>query len=103
MNISEHVVRDVAADAGYHRRVVRKVPFLTALQKRKRTAWADEYKDFNAQQWGDIIWSDECYIHLNDKSGQVYVTCCANEEYDENCVIPTFKQSSVTDAVFYCL
>ena len=81
MNISEHVVRDVAADAGYHRCVVRKVPFLTALQKRKRTAWADEYKDFNAQRWGDIIWSDECYIHLNDKSGRVYVTRRANEEY----------------------
>ena len=54
MNISEHVVWDVAADAGYHRRVARKVPFLTALQKRKRTAWANEYKDLNAQQWGDI-------------------------------------------------
>ena len=103
MNISEHIVRDVAADAGYHRRVARKVPFLTALQKRKRTAWAEEYKDFNAQQWGNIIWSDECYIHLNDKSGWVYVTRCANEEYDENCVIPTFKQSSIRVMFWGCI
>ena len=82
---------------------MRNVSFLTALQKRKRTAWADEYKDFNAQQWGDIIWSDECYIHLNDKSGWVYVPCHANEEYDENCVIPTFKQSSVCVMFWGCI
>ena len=74
MNISEHTVRDVAADAGYHRRVARKVPFLSALQKRKRIAWANEFRDFGAQEWWNLIWSDECYIHLDDKSGQVYVT-----------------------------
>ena len=94
MNISEHTVHDVAADAGYHQRDARKVPFLPALQKRKRLAWANEFRDFGAQEWRNLIWSDECYIHIDDKSGQVYVTCWANEKYDENCVIPTFKQSS---------
>ena len=49
-----------------------------------------------------MIWSDECYIHLDDKSGQVYVTCQANEEYNENCVIPTFKQSSVLVMFWGC-
>ena len=95
MNISEHTVHDVAADAGYHQQVARKVPFLSTLQKRKRIAWANEFRDSGAQEWRNLTWSDECYIHLDDKSGQVYVTCRANEEYDENCVIPTFKQSSV--------
>jgi hypothetical protein len=67
------------------------VPFLTALQKKKRVAWVKEFKGFGPYQWGNLIWSDECYVHLSDNCGQVYVTCCANEEYDENCVIPTFK------------
>ena len=44
MNISEHTVCDVAADAGYHQWVVRKVPFLSALQKRKRISWANEFR-----------------------------------------------------------
>ena len=87
MNISEHTVCDMAADAGYHQQVVRKVPFPSALQKRKRIAWANEFSDFDAQEWWNLIWSDECYIHLDDKSGWVNVTCQANEEYDENCVI----------------
>ena len=56
MNISEHTVRDVAADAGYHQHVVRKVPFPSALQKRKRIAWADEFRDFGSQEWWNLIW-----------------------------------------------
>ena len=52
---------------------------------------------------GGYKWSDECFIHLNDKSGRVYVTHCANEEYDENCVIPTFKQSSVHVMFWGCV
>ena len=104
MNISEHIVWDVAADAGYHWCVVRNVSFLTALQKRKRTAWANKYKGFQCSTMREytVIWSDECYIHLNDKSGWVYVTHCANEEYDEDCVIPTFKQSSVCVMFWQC-
>ncbi|KIJ91109.1 hypothetical protein K443DRAFT_14676 [Laccaria amethystina LaAM-08-1] len=48
LNISERIIRNAAADAGYHRRVARKVPFLTALQKRKRVVWAKEFKSFGA-------------------------------------------------------
>ena len=103
LNISEHIVRDVVADAGYHRRVARKVLFLTALQKKKRIAWANEFKDFGAEQWGNLIWSDECYVHLDDNRGRVYVTCRAGEEYDENCVIPTFKQSSIRVMIWGCI
>ena len=51
MDISEHVVRKVAADTGYHRRVARKVPFLTALQKKKRLTWAKKFEGFGIHQW----------------------------------------------------
>jgi hypothetical protein len=42
-------------------------------------------------------------IHLDDHHGRVYVTCCANEVYNENCVVPTFKQSSVCVMVWGCI
>ena len=103
MGISEHIVHNAAAAAGYHRRVARKVPFLTTLQKKKRVAWAKEYESFGTYQWGNLIWSDECYVHLDDHSGRVFVTCRADEEYDENCVIPTFKQSSVRVMIWGCI
>ena len=79
------------------------MPFLTALQKRKRVAWAEEFKSFDVHQWKNLIWSDECYVHLDDHSGCVYVTRRADEEYDENCVIPTFKQSSMQVMVWGCV
>ena len=103
IDISECIIRNTAADAGYHQRVAWKVPFLTALQKRKRVAWAEEFKSFDVHQWKNMIWSDECYVHFNDHSGCVYVTCHADEEYNENCVIPTFKQSSVQVMVWGCI
>jgi hypothetical protein len=79
------------------------VPFLTALQKKKRVAWAKEFERFGPYKWGNVIWSDECYIHLDDHHGRVYVTRCANEVYNENCVVPTFKQSSVHVMVWGCI
>lgn len=103
MGISEHIVRNAAAAAGYHRRVAREVPFLTALQKKKRVAWAKEFERFGPYEWGNVIWSDECYIHLDDHHGRVYVTRRANEVYKENCVVPTFKQSSVRVMVWACI
>ena len=101
IDISERIIHNTAVAAGYHRRVAQKVPFLTAHQKRKRVAWAEEFKSFDIHQWKNLIWSDECYVHLDDNSGHVYVTC--HEEYDENCVIPTFKQSSVWVMVWGCI
>ena len=32
-------------------------------------AWANEFRDFGAQEWWNLIWSDEYYINLDEKSG----------------------------------
>lgn len=66
----------------------------------KGKAWAEEQKGFNMSK---IIWSDECYIYLDDRSGHVYVTHCADEEFNEDCLIPTFKQSAVWVMVWACI
>ena len=69
----------------------------------KESCMAEEFKSFDVHQWKNLIWSDGCYVHLDDHSGHVYVTCHADEEYNENCVIPTFKQSSVQVMVWGCI
>ena len=33
----------------------------------------------------------------------MYVTCCADKEYDEDCLVPTFKQSAVHVMVWGCI
>jgi hypothetical protein len=45
---------------------------------------------------------DECYVQLDDSNGRVFITRCADEEYDENCDIPNFKQSLVKVMVWGC-
>jgi transposase len=93
------VARHLALD-GYHRRVGRKVPFLTKGQKRKRLMWARQQKGYD---WSKVIWSDECYVYLDDTRGRVFVTRRADEEFDEDCLIPTFKQSDIRVMVWGCI
>ncbi|KAF9022771.1 hypothetical protein BDP27DRAFT_1200052, partial [Rhodocollybia butyracea] len=50
-----------------------------------------------------VIWSDKCYVYLGDSRGRVFVTHCADEEYKEDCLIPTFKQSSIWVMVWGCI
>jgi hypothetical protein len=100
--ISRKSVAKVLDGYGYHRRVVRKVPFLKKAQKRARLAWAHEMRNMDEEGWMDVIWSDESYVHL-DKTSRIYVTCTADEEYNDDCVIPTFKQSNVRVMVWGCI
>ncbi|KAJ7809318.1 hypothetical protein B0H13DRAFT_2385307 [Mycena leptocephala] len=58
----------------------------------QREAWA---KANSAQDWTRVIWSDECYVHLNDKNGRIYLTGRPEEVWEEECLVPTFKQSNI--------
>ena len=55
------------------------------------------------EDWVRIIWSDECYVYLNDTHGVVYVTRRSDEVLHEDCVVPTFKQSSLRVMVWGCI
>jgi hypothetical protein len=92
IDASDKVLRKALDNHGLHRRLAREVSFLTTAQKQARKAWGRINRDRN---WKPVTWSDECYIQHGDKPGQVFVTRRAGEEFDENCVIPSFKQSSV--------
>ncbi|PPR07271.1 hypothetical protein CVT26_012431 [Gymnopilus dilepis] len=102
-NLSEGTIRNVLDEHGYHRRIARKVPYLTDDHKRKRKHWAELYRRFRKRQWRKPIWSDECYIYLGDSRGKVYVTRLAEEEYNENCLVPKFKQSSLRVMIWGCI
>ncbi|ESK86754.1 transposable element tc1 [Moniliophthora roreri MCA 2997] len=54
-----------------------------------------DYQSMTFEQWGDIAWSDEVYMMLSEIPGQIFVTHCTGEAFDDECCIPCFKQSSV--------
>lgn len=101
--LNESTVRRVLAEANYHRRVARKVPFLTKAHKQQRLLWARRYRKFTRKDWSQVIWSDEAYIQLGDKKGRVYVTRRPDEEYLEECLEPAFTQSPVRVMIWGCI
>lgn len=93
-------VRVHLAEEGYHRRVARKVPYLNKVHKKKRLEWGRRNR---RTAWDTVIWSDECYVYLDDSRGRVFVTRTADKEFEEDCLIPTFKQSSLRVMVWGCI
>jgi transposase len=85
--VSERQVRRIANDAGYHRRIAVRKPFLTAAAVKKRIKWAEENESRN---WSTIIWTDESTIELGKRPGHQRVTRLPGEEYLPENLQPTF-------------
>ena len=50
-----------------------------------------------------VIFLDECYIYLGDKQGRTFVTQGVDEVLLDECLVLTFKQSSVRVMVWGCI
>lgn len=61
------------------------------------------YSKWEEKEWAKVIWSDEAYIQLSDRRGRIFVTRRAEEEFLDECLIPTFKQSPIRVMVWACI
>ena len=77
--------------------------YLTEKHKQKRLEWAKKYRKWTAEEWSKVIWSDEVYVYIGDDKGTVWVTRAADEEFHEDCVVPTFKQSPLRVMLWGCI
>jgi DDE superfamily endonuclease len=50
-----------------------------------------------------VIFSDECYVHVSDKCGRIFVTQRKDEQLLDECVVPTFKQSKLHVMIWGCI
>ena len=66
-------------------------------------AWARLYRLLMHRQWSNVIWSDEAYIYLGDDLGCIFVMQHADEEFSDECLVPTFKQSPICVMVWACI
>jgi hypothetical protein len=101
-SVSGETVRRIVAEEGYHRRVAKKVPYRSELTKEKRRAWAlaRDKKSLPPREWGNIGWSDEAYICLDDKKGRVWVTRRPGEELLDECCVPVVPQNPIRAMVW---
>ncbi|KAL0948726.1 hypothetical protein HGRIS_001452 [Hohenbuehelia grisea] len=57
LDVSESTICRTLAGEGYHRRVARRRPFLTKVQKQGRMRWAREYMHWDEDDWGGVEFS----------------------------------------------
>jgi hypothetical protein len=86
-----------------HHRKARAVIFLTKEQKWKRLEWAKQHLGWDMEDFSRVIYSDEAYIVLGDNKGPIWVTQSPEEVYDDSCVVPKFKQSSLRIMIWGCI
>jgi transposase len=98
--VNERQVQDIAHAAGYHWRVVRRKPFLSARAVKKCLEWAKENEE---RDWSTILWTDEASIETGERPTAWRVTCMAGEEYLPENIMPTFKSGRKSIMVWACV
>lgn len=101
--VSARTVKRELDSQNLKRRLARHAPYVTKKQRLLRVSRAQEILQLpmeNIKQW---IFSDECYVYMGSRPGSIYCTRSPDEEYHEDCVIPTFTKSSVRVMVWGCI
>ena len=90
VHISSKTVRRRLVKAGLTGCVAAKRPMLTAVHRKRRLDWCRERKDWTADQWKKILWSDESTFELIP-SRRVWIRRRKNERYHPDCINSTIK------------
>jgi transposase len=99
---SVHTIRRRLVEGGYPARKARKKPLLTKQQKIARLRWAKDHREWNAEQWSKVLWSDEAPFTLFSRSGHRYVRRKPGEEMLEQCLEKTVKHGGGKIMVWGC-
>ena len=67
---SDRVLRAAFETEGYHRRIARAKPYLSAANKECRLTWAKEHENWNVQDWLRVIWTDEAAFYVGGFRGR---------------------------------
>ena len=84
---SETTIRQAFEAEGYHRRIARIRPWLSAQAKQRRLDWCLAHPDWLVPDWLGVIWTDEAAFRVGDVFGDTWVTRRPNEEFNLDCQI----------------
>lgn len=91
--ISIQTIRRALHKENVHSCIPRKKPFISAINKSKRLAWAIERRHWTVEDWKKIVWTDESTFSQFQKSGWGRVWRKPEEEFHEDCIASTVKHS----------
>lgn len=96
-------VRHVLRSAGYHGRNVRKKPFVSAVNRKKRLLFAKEYEKADEFFWNKVIFSDESKFNIHGSDGREKVWRKVNSELEPKNMVGTVKHGGGSVLVWGCM
>ena len=91
IQVSHDTVSRALKSVGYACRVKQKKPKLTEKHKRNRLAFAKKYESWTADDWKNVIWSDESKFNILNSDGKEYYWTNKPAEVTEQGVKETLK------------
>ena len=83
--------------------VGRMKPFLSEVNAQARRKYALSKRQWTADQWLKVMWSDESPLHLFPKCGKVYVRRQPGEKFQHQCLKPTVKHGGGSIMIWGCV
>jgi transposase len=84
-------IRETLYRLGFNRRVARRKPPLSEVNRTKRLAFAHAHAAWTKLQWDSILWTDETWV-TGGTHRPVYVTRRRGEEYNDTCVVDAYRK-----------
>jgi len=102
LRISEATIRRRRSEAGLGSYIAAEKPGLHAENVVKRLEWAMKYKEWMAEDWKHVIWSDESSIWIGVNPRRQWVIHPPGERLNPRYVKKTFKSAQVKVMVWAC-
>ena len=101
INISHQTVTRRLKEAGLNGCVSRKKPFISKNNIKKRLEWAIAHKNWNVDDWKQVLWCDESPFTLS-YHGRQFVWRPKGEAYKTRYIKPTFKHGGGKIQIWGC-
>ena len=90
-SISERTVRRTLRQMGYSSRRPRRVPLLSAKNRKLRLQFAQAHRNWTIEDWKNVAWSDESRFLLRHSDGRVRIWRQQHESMDPSCLVSTVQ------------
>jgi transposase len=101
-NVSQSTIRRALHENNINSRIAAKKPFIKDVNQAKRLAFALKHKNLTADDWKNVLWTDESSFEVGKNSQQVRVWRNPSERFDPSCLTPLFKSGRQTVMVWGC-
>lgn len=89
---SARTIKRILVDHGITNWRAKRRPLLTELHAAKRLAWCLAYRGWTKEEWGLIMWSDECSVERGRGKAQQWVFRTPAQKWDKD-YVQTYKSS----------